>query len=207
MTEPTIYLVDDDESVRDALSALLVACGYPNVATFPSAEALVASLQGPMRGCVLMDVRMPGMSGLEFVEAYVPRPVDVPVIMLTAHGDVPSAVRAVRAGARTMLEKPIESALLVNEIAQALAASELTWRLRLEAADLSERLGRLTPREAEVLDLLFEGRRNKDVAQALDISERTVEVHRARVLEKTGSDSVTDLVRRLLEFGLHAAAS
>lgn len=205
---PMVYLVDDEEVVRDALAWLLRSRRLLSE-SFASAEAFesfldtlpaVAQAAWPRApSCLLLDVRMPGMSGLALFERLIERgvPVALPVIFLTGHGDVPTAVGAVKRGAFDFVEKPFSDNALVDRIEQALQKSEAAIRQRLETAARARRLAELTERERDVMRLVIEGRPNKLIADALDISVRTVEVHRARVFEKMEVKSAVELANVL----------
>lgn len=200
----TVYIVDDDASVRDALAWLLRSRRlYSEV--FDSAEACLQRLAPPgtarsaAPGCLLLDVRMPGMSGLALFDALVARgdTAAMPVIFLTGHADVPTAVDAVKRGAFDFCEKPFSDNALVDRIEQALAQSAQVLAARRETDLLRQRLAALTERERDVMRLVAEGLPNKLIADQLDISVRTVEVHRARVFEKLDVKSAVDLVNLL----------
>jgi FixJ family two-component response regulator len=188
MTE-TVYIVDDDASVRDSLSLLLSLRGHAT-ATFASAEDFLSAWQPDWRGCLVLDIRMSGMSGLELQAQLVARGVSLPVIVITAHGSVAAARQAFLAQAVDFLEKPFDGELLLRAVELALEG--------LPAAEPAPRpKAGLTAREAEVLELLVQGLHNRRIAEALGISPRTVEVHKARVLDKHGVGSVVELVRRI----------
>jgi len=192
-----IYIIDDDEALRDSLVWLLESSGY-RVAAYASAEAFLAAYTAAMTGCLVLDVRMPGMSGLELFEELRARHCTLPVIFITGHGDVPMAVSAVKKGAVDFIEKPFGDRDMLGLIEQCLTA-ELAGRLkrRLEA-DTARRLDHLTQREREVLDLIILGKLNKQIADVLGISIKTVEVHRARVMEKMGAHSLAELVQHVI---------
>lgn len=206
MSIPMVYLVDDEDVVRDALSWLLrsrrlLSEGYASAEAF---EAMLATQQLPWPGapsCLLLDVRMPGMSGLTLFDRLVERRlVDaMPVIFLTGHGDVPTAVAAVKRGAFDFVEKPFSDNTLVDRVEQALAASTRALAQRREGDRVRRRLSELTERERDVMRLVIEGRPNKLIADALGISVRTVEVHRARVFEKMEVKSAVELANLLRE--------
>jgi two-component system response regulator DctR len=204
---PLVYLVDDEDVVRDALSWLLrsrrlLAEGYASAEAF---EAMLAGRSGAAwpsaPSCLLLDVRMPGMSGLSLFDRLVERGLTelLPVIFLTGHGDVPTAVAAVKRGAFDFVEKPFSDNALVDRVEQALAASERALLRRRDAGALRKRLAELTDRERDVMRLVIEGRPNKLIADALTISVRTVEVHRARVFEKMDVRSAVELTNLLRE--------
>ena len=208
MPEPpwTVFVVDDDAPVRDSLAFLLEAAGFP-VRTFASAEAFLDALRPDWQGCLLTDVRMPGLSGVELQETLSRRGVELPVIVMTGHGDVPLAVRAMKAGAVDFLEKPFDDAQLIERLEQCRAEDAARRARRAARARRREALERLTPRERQVLACLVAGKPNKIIAAELGISPRTVEVHRARVLEKLGARSLPELVRIALEAGFDEAGS
>jgi two-component system response regulator FixJ len=196
MTElnPTIYVVDDDPSVRDSTELLLKSVGF-NVETFGSAQAfLKANLQEDL-GCIVLDVRMPGMSGLDLQEKLVSAKTPLPVIFITGHGTVPMSVRAMKAGAVDFLQKPFEEQDLLDAINRAIARQRERKSKKDEAEGLQLRLKALTPREYEVFSLLVTGMANKEIAYELGASERTIKAHRARIMEKMNAGSLADLVR------------
>ncbi|MGH7005481.1 MAG: response regulator transcription factor [Alphaproteobacteria bacterium] len=190
----TIFIVDDDEAVRRGLGALLGAKGY-SAETFSSAEAFLAHAHAPGRSCLLVDIRMPGMSGLELQRELRRRGSTLPVIVITGHGDVPMARTALKAGAVDFLEKPFDSDALLAAIEEALNFAVAAGAAALDRAALAERVATLSPREREVMDLVVAGQPNKIIAFRLKIAVRTVEIHRARVMEKTGARNLSELVR------------
>lgn len=191
-----VHVVDDDEAVRDSLTLLLESAGFA-VRTHDSANALLAALTGTT-GCILTDVRMPEMDGLALQRHLAERGVRLPVIVMTGHGDVPIAVQAMKAGASDFLEKPFDDSQLLAAVTNAIAASERSHDEEAAATDIARKLATLTPREREVLEKLVEGLPNKTIAYDLGSSPRTVEVHRARVMEKMGARSLPELVRMVL---------
>jgi two-component system response regulator FixJ len=201
VSEELVIVVDDDEAVRDSLEIMLGAEGFV-VRAFGSAAQLLAEPEMPQRGCLLLDVRMPEMDGLELQRRLVGRGVALPIIIMTGHGDVPIAVRAMKGGAADFLEKPFTSDAMVAAIRQAIGRQQR----RQVAGELAEgvlaKLEALTPREREVLEKLVAGRPNKVIAYELAISPRTVEIHRARVMEKMQADSLSHLVRLALAAGI-----
>lgn len=186
------FVVDDEQSIRDALVFLLKAAGFDAYA-FASAHAFFASWRATRRACVIADVRMPGMSGLEMLGAMRDRSIRLPVIMITGHADVPMAVRAMKAGAVEFLEKPFDDERLIQAVDRALALP--TIGLAASRTQIEADIATLTPREREVMVLIAAGKPNKVISSELDLSVRTVEVHRARVMEKMHAESVADLVR------------
>lgn len=209
---PIVYLVDDEDVVRDALGWLLrsrrlLSEGFASAEAFEAmlgAKSPAALAEWPTApSCLLLDVRMPGMSGLSLFERLVERGLTaaLPVIFLTGHGDVPTAVAAVKRGAFDFVEKPFSDNALVDRIEQALARSGEAIRARLARESIKKRLADLTERERDVMHLVIEGRPNKLIADALDISVRTVEVHRARVFEKMDVRSAVELANLLRDAG------
>ena len=197
---PTVYVVDDDEGVRSALALLLKSMGQP-AATFGSAGEFLERYDPDRPGCALLDVRMPGMSGLELQEELNRRGVVLPVIFITGHGDVPMAVEAMQRGAFDFLQKPFRDDDLAERIRRALAHDRKLRSQIGEKDQIHARLGRLTPRERQVLKLVTDGKPNKVMAAELGVSQRTVEIHRAHVMRKMGASSLAQLVRMTLVAG------
>ena len=205
---PTVYLVDDEEVVRDALAWLLrsrrlLSEGFASAAAFESHLQAQAPPWPSAPSCLVLDVRMPGTSGLLLFERLIERGLlgRLPVIFLTGHGDVPTAVAAVKRGAFDFVEKPFSNNALVDRIEQALEQSAAALRETRRAAARERQFGELTEREREVMRLVVDGRPNKLIADALDISVRTVEVHRARVFDKMNVKSAVELANLLRELG------
>ncbi len=192
-----ICVVDDDSAVRDALKILLRMSGY-RVEVFESALAFLKDADIAGAACLIADIRMPDMDGLELQQTLARRGVDLPVIIMTGHGDVPLAVKAMKAGAVDFLEKPFEEVGLLASIKVALAKRAAGKAKDEEGETTRARMAELTPREKEVLDQLVEGHQNKMIAHNLDISPRTVEVYRGRIMEKLKARSIAELVRMAL---------
>jgi|SRR5271170_6995421 len=192
----SVHVVDDDAAIRDSLRVLLASAGLP-VQTYDSAAAFLAAAAG-LAGCVLTDVRMPEMDGFELQQRLSQRDIHLPVIVMTGQGDIPLAVRAMKAGAIDFVEKPFDDAELLDAVRRALAESRRIEEIESVAAEATHQLATLTPREREVLQLLVTGLSNNAIAIELGASPRTVEVHRARVFEKLQARSLPDLVRAVL---------
>jgi len=199
--DATIFIVDDDDAIRQSLELLLEASGFRAV-SFPSGEKFLESLPSEAQGCVLVDVRMPGMGGLEVQEALSRRNSAVPAIIMTGHADVPLAVQAMRAGAADFIEKPFSDETILTSIAQALERGAAVRAAHAETANAAAHIERLTARERDVLAELVGGHPNKVIAHHLAISPRTVEIHRARVMEKMEARSLSDLVRAAIAAGI-----
>ena len=196
MTTPLAHIVDDDEAIRDALTWLLRT---RNVAarTWPSAEEFLAGWQPDFNGCIVLDIRMREMSGLECFDALLERHNPMPVIFLTGHGDVPMAVSTLKKGAFDFLEKPFDDNALVDVVIRAMESDARRLASQQTQATVSGRLAQLTPREQEVMHLVLAGKFNKVIADELNISMLTVEVHRSRVFEKMGVRSAVELAQLL----------
>jgi len=192
--EPTVFIVDDDAAVRRFLSGLIQSVEL-RVEAFASARDFLEAYEPGQPGCLVLDVRMPGMSGLELQRELAERAIDLPVIVLTGHGNVQVAVHAMKAGAADFVEKPFDNELLLDRIQKAVAESVRARGERIKRIEIAERMQLLTPREREVLDLVVAGQTNKGVARRLDISEKTVEIHRANVMRKMQAKSLADLVK------------
>jgi two-component system response regulator DctR len=192
VSEPRAHIVDDDEAIRDALSWLFQSRGVAT-ASWPSAEAFLADYDEVMRGCLVLDVRMAEMSGLELFDRLLALGCAMPAIFLTGHGDVPLAVAAVKRGAFDFIEKPFNDNDLANRVIEALAIDAAALQARATQASLASRLANLTTREREVMELILGGKLNKVIADQLNIAIRTVEVHRARIFEKMGVRSAVEL--------------
>ncbi len=194
VSEPTVFIVDDDDAVRRFLSGLIESVEL-RVETFASARDFLEAYEPGRPGCLVLDVRMPGMSGLELQSALADQAIDLPVIILTGHGNVQLAVHAMQAGAIDFVEKPFDNELLLDRIQRAVAENARVGRERIKWIEIAERMQLLTPREREVLDLVVAGQTNKGAARHLDISEKTVEIHRANVMRKMQAKSLANLVK------------
>ncbi|WP_421725092.1 response regulator FixJ [Bauldia sp.] len=203
-TDPIVHIVDDDENVRDSLSFLLETAGQ-TVLAFDSAAALLHKASAGMTGCVVTDVRMPEMTGTELLAGLKQAGIDVPVIVITGHGDVPLAVEAMKLGAFDFIEKPFDDATIVAAIEAALREEARRAKNEAGKADVVARLSTLSQRERQVLDGLVTGLPNKTIAFDLGISPRTVEVYRANVMSKMEAGSLSDLVRMALLAGVVSA--
>lgn len=190
----TIFIVEDDQSVRDALGLMLGLAGHP-VTLFADAESLLKAYQPEWCGCLLIDIRMPGINGLALQKRLLEIGCRMPAIVMTGHGDVESARGAFRAQAVDFLEKPIDRAKLMRAIKEAFVRQTVTQGEESQHSEFDRLLARLTPREREVMELVVAGRHNREIAEALDISARTVEVHKARLMTKLQVEGVPDLVR------------
>jgi RNA polymerase sigma factor (sigma-70 family) len=197
-SEPIVFVVDDDAAMCESMKWLLESAGL-RVRTFDSAEAFLADFCPDQPGCLVLDVHMRGLSGLELQARLAGDGHKLPVIMLTAHGDVSMAVRAVKAGAIDFLEKPVNDQVLLERVRHALAVDARVRAKQGRRRDLGARLATLTPRERQVMDLVAAGRANKQIAAELGISEKTIEVHRRRVMEKMEVHSAVELVRLLMQ--------
>jgi two-component system, LuxR family, response regulator FixJ len=199
--EPCVYIVDDDEAVRDSLSVLLESKAYA-VRSFVSAPKFLAAAPSLPAGCLIVDIRMPEMDGLELQQRLVERGLDFPLIVITGHGEVPLAVRAMKAGAVDFIEKPFAWEAILDSLDMALARLAAPNAQDPAAVAAATRLALLSPREREVLEGLLAGLPNKTIAYDLAISPRTVEIHRARVMDKMGARSLSELIRLALAAGV-----
>lgn len=193
----TVFVVDDDPDVREAIVFLLEGEGL-RVESFAEPHAALAALGPQSRGCLVLDVRLPQMDGLQLQEALHERAVSMPVVFISGHGDIPLAVRAVQAGALDFLEKPFRDDVLLEKVHNGLEMDRSTHASQAERAAVEERLRELTPREREVMEGMLQGKLNKLIASDLDVSVRTVEVHRANVLDKLHARNSSDMVRMVL---------
>ena len=193
-SEPIVHIVDDDSAIRSSLSFLMKSVGFDSRA-YASAEAFLDQADLDRLGCLVVDVRMHGMSGLELQQLLNERGSKLPVIIITGHGDVPMAVQAMKAGAVDFLEKPYDNELLITRIRQCLQEVSIEQNRESKVAKAKSQLAQLTPRELEVMNLLVAGKHNKAIADDLDISVRTAEAHRAKVMKKLHAESLSDIVR------------
>ncbi len=194
---PAVYIVDDDAEVRDAIKLLMNSVGLA-AETHESAQDYLEHFDPEHPGCLVLDIRMKGMSGLDLQDRLSQEPVHPPIIIITGHGDVPMAVRAVKSGAVDFIEKPFNEQLLLDAVHRAIERDAECRGRATRLADIRMRLDRLTPREREILDMVVTGNRNKVIAIDLGISQSTVEAHRAKVMEKMEADSLSDLMRMML---------
>jgi RNA polymerase sigma factor (sigma-70 family) len=198
MSTPTVFIVDDDAGVRDSLAMLLELKGF-RTCKFSAAEGFLDHYRPDMAGCVILDLRMPGMSGLELQAELARRGLQLPVIVVTAHGDVGTTRTALKEGAVDFIEKPIDDEALLAAVAAALERDARERAAASQASDIADRLGRLTGREREVLTCVADGKHNREIAAELGISPRTVEVYKSRLMEKLRVRRVPELVRLVLE--------
>jgi RNA polymerase sigma factor (sigma-70 family) len=192
-----VYVVDDDQAMRESLQWLIESVAM-RVRTFASANEFLQAYREDWSGCLLLDVRMPGMSGLELQACLAQGDIRLPVIVITGHGDVSMAVRAMKAGAVDFIEKPFNDDALLDSLRNALKNDERARKLRVQRAEIQARMQELTPREREVMAMVTEGRSNREIAAGLSVSAKTVEVHRARVMDKMQADSLAELVRMVI---------
>ncbi len=197
LSKSTVFVVDDDQAMRNSLKWLIESVGV-QVESFASADEFLAQYQPGRAGCLVLDVRMPGMSGLELQEHLVRQNIHIPAVIITGHGDVPMAVRAMKAGAVDFIEKPFNDEALLDAIRRAIAYEEQQRSQQSEHLQIQQRLSHLTPREHEVMEMVTEGKSNKEIANALGVSAKTIEAHRARVMEKMQAGSLAELVRMAL---------
>jgi FixJ family two-component response regulator len=199
-----VYVVDDDFSVREAIKSLIRSVGL-RVETFGTAQEFLHSARPDAPGCVVLDVRLPGLSGLDLQRELAANGINLPVIFITGHGDIPMSVRAMKAGALEFLTKPFRDQDLLDAIQQALERDRGARQQRLETAELRERFDSLTAREREVMGLVVSGLLNKQIAGELGTSEVTIKIHRSQVMKKMGAGSLAELVRMTEKLGIPAA--
>ena len=196
-TEPVVFVVDDDHAARESLS-WLIGSVHLRVAAFASADEFLVAYPPGQPGCLIADVRMPGLSGLDLQAELKRRGIEIPVIVVTGHGDVPMAVRAMKAGALDFVEKPFNDQVLIDLVQKAVETSLAGARGQGERRDIQARLDQLTPRERQVLGMIAAGESNKGIAHVLGISEKTVEAHRAHVMEKMQARSLAELMKLVI---------
>jgi FixJ family two-component response regulator len=199
--EATVFVVDDDPSVRRGIARLVKSAGYTSQG-FPSAREFLDAELPQCPGCLVLDVRMPGPSGLDLQDELAARGISIPIIFITGHGDVPTSVRAMKAGAVDFLEKPFEDQALLDLIRRSIARDREKRAEHARIDSIRERIDSLTPREREVFELVITGMLNKQIAYDLGASEKTIKVHRGRVMRKMGVESVAELVRLAQQVGI-----
>jgi FixJ family two-component response regulator len=197
MPDQIVYVVDDDQAVRESLGLLLKSVGI-RTRVFDSAQALLNAWEADWHGCIVLDIRMPEMSGMELQKALLERRCTMPIIFITGHGDVPMAVDAMQQGAFDFIQKPFRDQELLDRINEAMSLDDENRSVADHRRAVAERHETLTPREREVMQCVVRGLANKVIAMDLDLSQRTVEIHRARVMEKMHARSLADLVRMAL---------
>jgi two-component system, LuxR family, response regulator FixJ len=196
-TQPTVFVVDDDPAVRKSLEVLIRSVGL-KAETYESAQVFLDAYDSDRTGCLVLDVRMPGMSGLELQKTLRERGNGLPVIIITGHGDVPIAVRAMKAGAVEFLEKPFSKQLLLEHIHEAIAQDARQRQEESKQSQIETRLTQLSPRERQVMELVVAGKVSKQIAAELGLSKKTVDVHRAHVMEKMQVESVAELTEQVV---------
>ena len=201
-TAPTVFLVDDDHAVRDALAMLLESAAF-RTATFATAAEFLDVCTPDQAGCLVLDIRMPGMSGMELQEALVAKEISLPIIFLTGHGNVAMSAKAFRSGAVDFMEKPFDENVLLTRIKEAIHLDHTNREIAGRQAAARAKLATLTPREQQVMLLVVAGKVNKEIASELNLSHRTIEIHRGRVMEKTGARSLTHLIELAVASGLY----
>lgn len=192
--KPVVHIVDDDKAVRESLQLLMQSEDIP-VQTYTSAENFLEQSAEPKLGCLLLDVRMPGMSGMQLLDLLIQRDISLPVVFITGHGDVSMAVQAMKAGAADFIEKPFDTDRLLKVVRKCLSESVQIRNTVEMRNEIKAKVASLTKRERQVMDLLADGKQNKIIADELNISPRTVELHRAKVMEKLQAHSLSEVVR------------
>lgn len=204
--EPTIFVIDDDPSVRQSLESLIKSVGW-RVLIYGSAQEFLGSGHLDAPGCIILDVRLPGLSGLDLQQALLRAKSHLPVIFITGHGDIPMSVQAMKAGAVEFLTKPFREQDLLDALKLALDRDRTTRQQRAELAALRTRYDSVTPREQQVMGLLVTGLLNKEIAATLGVSEVTIKVHRSQIMQKMQADSLANLVRMAERLGIPASKS
>jgi len=201
--DPVVFVVDDDQAIREATRSLLSSVGL-RVETFRTAQEFLRSQRPDAPACLVLDVRLPGLSGLDLQRDLAQLGASIPIVFMTGHGDIPMSVQAMKAGAVEFLTKPFRDQQLLDAVQQAIDRDRVERRRRMEIGDLRRREESLTPREREVMALVVTGRLNKQIAAVLGTSEITIKVHRAQVMQKMRADSVAELVRIAERLGVPA---
>jgi len=201
-TEATVFLIDDDHAVRDALELLLESASF-KTAAFENAQAFLDAYSQDSAGCLVLDIRMPDMSGMELQDALVAKGITLPIIFLTGHGNVSMSAKAFRTGAVDFMEKPFDASALLERIREAIQLDRTNRETTARRENARARLSTLTQREHQVMLLVVAGKVNKEIAAELDLSHRTVEIHRGRVMEKTGTRSLTKLIELAITSGFY----
>jgi FixJ family two-component response regulator len=205
-SEPCVFIVDDDYAVRDGLALVIETAGIA-YQSFESAEQFLQDYCPHQRGCLLLDINMQGLTGLDLQNELLRRNLQLPIIFLTGYGDIPTSVRAIKAGAVDFLTKPVASKLLVERIQTVLQMEAEKYAQAMDKRDLCNRINSLTSRELDLVPLLVSGLANKEIARHLNISYRTVEIHRARILKKTGATNLLELARICQACGIKSSQS
>lgn len=195
--KPVVYVVDDDAAMRESLRFLVESVGLV-AKTYESANAFLDGFEPGMVGCAIFDVRMPGISGLDLQEQLRARKINLPVIVVTGHADVPMAVRAMKAGAFDFIEKPFNDQVLIERVQRAIDEYGKERSIEAEKEAILAKIKTLTPRESQVMEMVVDGNANKQIAANLGLSEKTIEVHRAHVMSKLGAGNAADLIRMVL---------
>jgi FixJ family two-component response regulator len=204
--QPIVYVIDDDESAREGVADLLRSVGYA-VHSFGSVREFFEHTRSDAPGCIVLDIRLPGPSGLEFQRTLVKSNIQLPIIFITGHGDIPMSVRAIKSGAIEFLTKPLHEQQLLDAVQQGIEHDRVRRQEAKVIVQLRERFDSLTPREREILTLVVSGRRNKQIANELGLSEMTVKVHRSQIMRKMQANSLVDLVRMADLLGVSSKAS